>query len=61
MDKKRNADIYQKVNGISLLDYLENYRQNWTTYLHCMNRYRIRRNMRNYMPNGKEFMQAAFE
>ena len=32
MYKKSNGDIYQE-----LVDYLKNYRYNWTMHLRCMN------------------------
>ena len=35
--KKRNVDIYRKLNGVANLDYLENYRYNWLTQLHHKN------------------------
>ena len=48
MPKKLNADIYQELNAVPLLDYLENYIHNWTLKLHHMNRYKIPRKMKNY-------------
>ena len=46
MDKKKNADIYQQLNALLLLNYLENYKHNYTTYLYRVNRYRIPRQMK---------------
>ena len=39
-------------NSISFLDNLENYRYDWTTHLHRMNRNSLRK-MNDYRPNGK--------
>ena len=38
MDKEWNVDFYQELNAVPLLDYLENYKHNWTKHLHHMNR-----------------------
>jgi hypothetical protein len=53
MSKKRNADIYRDLNSVTLLDYLENYRRNWTIYLHLICTYRNPRQVNNYRFNGK--------
>ena len=61
MDKKRNADIYWEFNVVPLLFgfSLENYRHNWTTHLHCTNRYRIPGQMKNHRPNGKSSLDRS--
>ena len=33
MGKKKNADVYRELNAVSLLNYLKNYRHNWTVHL----------------------------
>ena len=43
IDKKRNADILRELHAVPLLDYLENYRHSFITYLQRMDRYRIPR------------------
>ena len=39
---------------MELVNYLENYRRNWTKHLHRMNRNINPRQMRNYRPNGEQ-------
>ena len=49
---RANKIIFKELNAVPLLDYTENYRYNWAHEYH-MKRNRIRRQMKNYMPNGK--------
>ena len=56
MDQKRIADIHRQLNVVPLLDYLDNYRQNWTIHLHRMARNRIPKEMKNYRSNGKRYL-----
>ena len=53
MDKKKSDDIYQEINAVSLLDYLEKYRHNWTKHVHRMHRKRVPRQIKHYRSNGK--------
>ena len=46
--KKSNSEIYRELNKLPLLDYLQNDRHNSTTHQQCMDRCRIRTEMKKY-------------
>ena len=52
-DHRRNTDIRQELNIMSILDRIAQYRLNWWEHLCRMDDYRIPKQLWNYKPRGR--------
>jgi hypothetical protein len=53
LDKKRNAEILRKLEINSVLEHIDQYRNNWKQRVQRVDRSLIPRQMMTYLPKGK--------
>jgi hypothetical protein len=53
LNKKRNTEILRELKIISVLEHIDQYRNNWKQHVQRMHRSRILRQMMTYRPKGK--------
>jgi hypothetical protein len=53
LDKKKNTDILRELKINSVLEHIDQYRNNWKQHVQRTDRSRIARQMMAYRPKGK--------
>jgi hypothetical protein len=53
LDKKRNTEILRELKINSVLEHVDQYRNNWKQHVQRMDRSRVPRQMMTYRPKGK--------
>jgi preprotein translocase subunit SecA len=54
LDKKRNTEILRELKITSVLEHIDQYRNNWKQHVQRMDRSHIPRQMMTYRPKGKD-------